>query len=228
QLREMPQIQTDAAVLRSRALDKLQSLFHRVDVAEWHQFKADWCAVVGPVSTERRERLDHSRHGGICFEKMPHFDVMRAQNVGSFQKFLAFDVRCFLLFSIEKPAAEKFKLQMPDAVVVKDFLHLFQAALLQRVLQVRVPDSDAFETHASNRFDPLLEIHGAEFMVGVRLGAHRQRPIRSQQLDILIHFVMAPIKRARNARAACYAQRWSASTKQYSPALQMNPSDVIL
>ena len=93
-----------------------------------------------------------------------------------------------LFLAVEEPAVEKLEFEVLDAVVVEDLLHFFQAALLQRVLEVGVPDADAFEACASSSFDAILEIPGTIFMIGVRFrAAASESPIRAEQVHICRH-----------------------------------------
>lgn len=50
-----------------------------------------------------------------------------------------------------------------------------------------MPDANAFEADFGTRFDAFFEVKEAVFVVGMRFGAARQRPIRSDQFDIVLH-----------------------------------------
>ena len=119
---------------------------------------------------------------------MADLDVVRPQNVGGFEKFLALDVGGFFFFAVEEPASEKFQLDVLDAVVVEDLLHFLQAALLERVGKIGVPNAQAIEAHARGGFGAVLDIPRTIFMIGVRFSAApRESPIRAEQVHICRH-----------------------------------------
>ena len=55
-------------------------------------------------------------------------------------------------------------------------LHFFEAAALQDVIQVGVPDTDALKAEPGDGFYTVPEVEGAEFLVGVWFAASGQGP----------------------------------------------------
>src|SRR6266566_8724110 len=78
---------------------------------------------------------------------------------------------------------------MFHAVVVEDALDFGEGSALEGVDQVGMPEADALEADPGAGFDAVLEVEQTVFVVRVRFGAARQRPIRSNQLNIVLHGV---------------------------------------
>src|SRR5258708_8330661 len=86
---------------------------------------------------------------------------------------------------------------MFHAVVVENALDFSQGPALEGMDQVGMPNANAFEADLGTSLDAILEVEETVFVVGVRLGAARQRPQRSDQLHIVLHG-LPPFLLARN------------------------------
>ncbi len=200
----MPNINQKAAVFRARAADQRKSIrksrYHR----KGHQFKCDASAVIRGVRTKGRKCIDKLRHRRDLFLQIADLEVPRAENLGCGQQFSFQKIRLCFGFAVEEPVGEEFKLDVLQAIVVENLLHLFQRGCFEDVKQVGVPDSESFESRARCRFDPGFEIERAVLLVGKRQSAAGDGPVGSEQLYIIRHEVPS----VRRKRDECRRRRY--------------------
>ena len=89
--------------------------------------------------------------------------------------------------AVIEPAGEELQLDVADAVVGEDFLHVGQRVAAQGVLQVRMPDAHAGEARLAGLLGADAEIDGAVLRSGVRHGTDGQSPVGGEQIDLGIH-----------------------------------------
>ena len=77
---------------------------------------------------------------------------------------------------------------MLDAVVVENPLHFRQSSFFQEVIQIGVPEAKTFEAGFGCRFNSIPEVERTVLVVGVREGAACNRPVRSEQFDVFVHW----------------------------------------
>ena len=111
------------------------------------------------------ERLDQARHAVGRVVKIADFDVVGPQHLGGLQQAALAAVRFGLAAAVHEPIRQELELQVLHAVIVHDAFHLFQRAVQHVVLQVGMPDADAFKAGPGGGFDPVFEIEAADFVV---------------------------------------------------------------
>src|SRR5215469_2713990 len=102
---------------------------------------------------------------------------MRLERFGGIEQHGLRNVRLPLPLTLEKPVGEEFKLDMLDAVVVENLLHLPERALPEDMLKVGMPDSKSCEASSGSRFHAVAKIERTVFFIRVRQRT-RNGPVR--------------------------------------------------
>src|SRR6185312_15212283 len=187
-LLDMPEVEEDAAVLGARSFDELARRLEGVDDAERHHLEGDFRAVALGLFAEAGKALDQARHGAGRADEVAHLHAAGAQHLGRLEQEALALIRAALRLAIEEPVAQEFELDVPDAMVIENAPHVGEAQPRERVLEIGVPDAEAREPGLRGARHALLEARGAELVIGVRLGADRERPVRSEQVDVSVHW----------------------------------------
>src|SRR5215469_1306234 len=182
----MPSIQTNAAIRRAGAFHELKRILQTSDHGEWHQLEAHFSSPLSRLSAQSSESLDQAWHRRRFLIEITHFKVMCLEDFGCIEQHGLPNVGLPLALTIEKPVGEEFKLDILDAVVVENLLHLPERELPEHMLKIGMPDSKPGETGSGSRFHAVLEIEGAIFFVGVRQ-CTRNRPVRREQINVAMH-----------------------------------------
>src|SRR5690606_18202485 len=99
---------------------------------------------------------------------------------------------------VEEPVPQKLELDMKHPAVVEDRTQLLQAAILEKVKEVGVPQPEAAEAGARRRRDPVRDVEQTPLAPGVQFHRAGQRPVRGEQVDI--HAGCPDIAAAASAR----------------------------
>ncbi len=165
-------------------------------------------------------------HGGTCpvsqiAERYAELcaDAAQEHDALMLYEFMPFDpninsIETALVALVEVPVVEELELEAREAVVVEDLAHLAQRALLEHVLEVRVPDADTGEPHPLRLRAAVAEVEEAPLASRVHLHRSRDRPVEPDQFDFS-HRV-TPLRRSRlvagaRQRVPCGAPRADAS-----------------
>ena len=169
----------------------VERVLEGVDHRERHHLEHDPRSVVGRVATELREALDQHRHRHRGLVEVADLDVARAEHLGRLEQLAAQRVRCAAALAVHEPVGQELELEVTNAIVVEDPAHFGQAVLRAQVHEVGMPDAETREAGPGCGFGTLAQPERAPFVIGVRLRAAADRPVRRQQLDVA-HRALVP------------------------------------
>ena len=132
-------VEHDPAVGDPRAARDRQHVIERRrprDLRRQH-LKEDVVPALGGLPAQRRKRLGELRHIGAVIAQVADLDVSRAQDLGRIEQKRAGLVGHRPSFAGAKPIEQPFDLDVDDAVVVQDPLHVRKAVALADLDDVR-------------------------------------------------------------------------------------------
>ena len=88
---------------------------------------------------------------------------------------------------VDEPVHEELELEVAQAVVVEDLLHLREAPRLEHVLEVGVPDPDAAEPDLARLGAAVGPVEEAPLASDVHLDRPGDRPVEGDQLGVGCH-----------------------------------------
>src|ERR1019366_7597218 len=112
---------------------------------------------------------------------------------------------------VKEPVHQELELEVAQAVVVEDLLHLAQRVPFEHVLEVGVPDADPGEPHPLSLGAAVAEVEQAPFAADVDLDGTGPRPVQADQIDVP-HLCSLPSPR-RSSRPAARAAAGSADAR---------------
>src|ERR1700730_4032793 len=185
QLHDVPEVESDAAVLRSRTGDHGQRFLQSVNHGERHELEDDSRSVVCGVRAEGSEGLNQAGHRSLLAEKIADLYVPRSESFGGGQQHFFTDIGLFFLLAVQKPVGEKFEFDMPYAAVLEDLFHFLETSALEGMCEVGMPDSHSFETGFRRGLHTIFEVKRAVLAVGMGQGSARNGPVGSEQLNMV-------------------------------------------
>jgi hypothetical protein len=157
-----------------------------VDV-ERHELVDDGrVGVVRRVPAELGERLGEPAELARRPGDVPDLDVVRVERGRGVEQHPAALVRLLArdLAFVDEEVGQELDLQVREAGVVEDLLHLRQRPRVELMLDVGVPEPDALEADPGCLAAAVLPLERAPLPADVHLRRTAHRPVEGQQIDL--------------------------------------------
>ena len=182
----MPRVDREAAVRRAGALHERERRVEILDVDVGRHELVDHLRVVvlGRVGAELGEGLGQPRQLARRAGDVPDLDVVRAERGGGVveEALGRLGGAAALVVRIEEPLPDELELEVLEAVVVEQLLHVGQRARLQDVLEVGVPDPDPLEPDTLRLCAAVGEVEQAPLPAVVHLDRPGGGPVQAEEV----------------------------------------------
>ena len=133
---------------------------------------------------ELAEALGQPRDVGRHPRDVPDLDVVRLERARRVEEQRTDLVggRAPHVAGVEEPVHEELELEVVEAVLVEDLLHLAQASRLEHVLQVGVPDAEPAEADLARLCAPVGPVEEAPLAACMDFDRPGDRPVQTEQL----------------------------------------------
>jgi hypothetical protein len=181
-------VDREATVRRARPLDDRKRSVEAAHVdVERHELVDDQRRVVlAGVGAQLGEALGHLLERARRTGDVADLDVVGVELAGGLEEQPPLHVGGLpaLVVRVEEPVHQELELEVLEARVVEDLLHLAQRARLEHVLEIRVPDPDAAEADLGGLLAAVAPVEQRPLAPRVHLDGPRQRPVQAHQLDV--------------------------------------------